>query len=139
MSRRGARVLALGWKELGRLTPQQVRDFTREELECDLKFAGFVVISCPLKTDSKSVVKEILNASHSVVMITGDNPLTACHVAKELKFTQKPTTLLLKKNVTGEWVWESINQIIQLPIDPKNYKEFVANYDLCITGEVSYK
>lgn len=66
MSRRGARVLALGWRDLGRMTPQQVRELTREELETDLKFVGFVVISCPLKNDSKSVIKEILHASHSV-------------------------------------------------------------------------
>lgn len=44
----------------------QVRDLTREDIEKDLTFAGFVIISCPLKTDSKAVVKEIQNASHHV-------------------------------------------------------------------------
>ncbi|PSN36028.1 Manganese-transporting ATPase 13A1 [Blattella germanica] len=136
MSRRGARVLALGWKELGRLTPQQTRELTRDELECDLKFAGFVIISCPLKTDSKSVIKEILNASHLVVMITGDNPLTACHVAKELRFTHKPKTLILTEVERDGWAWESIDQTQRLPILPqKGYKELVSKYDLCVTGE----
>lgn len=72
-------------------------------------------------------------------MITGDNPLTACHVAKELKFTQKQTTLLLKN--TGEkdnWVWESVNQSTRLAIDVNSHKELVSNFDLCITGEVSW-
>ena len=49
-------------------------------------------------------------------MITGDNPLTACHVAKELKFTQKKSTLVLTKveNLSEneeEFEWQSIDQV----------------------------
>jgi hypothetical protein len=48
------------------MSPARVKDVPRESLEEGLHFAGFVVISCPLKPDSKSVIKEILNASHQV-------------------------------------------------------------------------
>nr|CAG4651569.1 EOG090X00J5 [Triops cancriformis] len=135
LSRRGARVLAMGMKDLGKLSHQAVRDLTRDELERDLKFVGFVIISCPMKSDSKSVIKEIIHASHRMVMITGDNPLTACHVAKELRFNQKPVTLILSQ-FEREWKWESVDQTVHEPLVPeKGYKSFVKKYDLCVTGE----
>lgn len=67
LSRRGARVLALGWKEIGRLSHQQVKDLDREFLESNLKFSGFITISCPLKSDSKAVIKELLISTHMVI------------------------------------------------------------------------
>lgn len=133
LSRRGARVLALGWAELGRLTTQELRELTREDVEKNLKFAGFVIISCPLKTDSKNVIKEILNASHRVVMITGDNPLTACHVAKELKFTNKSESLIITQ-IDKEWQWETVSQKERLPLNT-NINTLIKSYDLCITGD----
>ena len=157
LARRGARVLALGIKDLGKLSHMQVREMSRDNLEKDLKFAGFVIISCPLKSDSKAVIKELVNASHHVVMITGDNPLTACHVAKELRFTRSKNTLILTNKTPsvdqgdhqimgendGNWCWESVDQKIRLPYKiegklnsrNKEYSELTGKHDLCLTGE----
>jgi hypothetical protein len=66
MARRGARVLALGWKDLGALSHQELRDTSRESAEQGLTFAGFVIISCPLKPDSKAVMRDIQHSSHYV-------------------------------------------------------------------------
>ena len=158
LSRRGARVLALGWKELGRLSHQQVRDTSRQDIEKDLKFAGFVIISCPLKQDSKNVIKEIVMASHHVVMITGDNPLTACHVARELRFMRGKATMILT-DLESEavrsrhsrllplpkngWAWLSVDETKQIPLEVEGrlnlwnpaWRELTQKHDLCLTGD----
>ena len=66
--RRGARVLALGWRDLGSLTNAELKDLKRDQLEKNLTFVGFVIISCPLKPDSKSVIKELVQSSHQVLL-----------------------------------------------------------------------
>lgn len=124
-AREGARVLCLGYKELGPLSHQQIRDMPREECEKGLTFAGFVIISCPFKPDTKSVIKEILNSSHHITMITGDNPLTACHVAAQLKLIDKKNTFVLtKRNQSGDassrtsWFWQSIvDESVEKPME----------------------
>lgn len=136
MSRKGARVLALGYRQLGVMSHQAVRSVKREELESQLKFAGFLVLSCPLKKDSLSVIKEIVHASHRVVMITGDNPLTACHVAKVLKFSGNEQTLILTLIDGNQWMWQSVNQDTLLPLIPVSplFDRFNDQYSLCVTG-----
>jgi cation-transporting ATPase 13A1 len=142
-ARRGARVLALGRRELGTLTAAQVREMTREAVEQKLHFQGFLIISCPLKPDSRVNIREVLHASHAVCMITGDNPLTACHVARELRFARKPFTLVLTKreDVDGSsnvcpWTWLSVDEMRRVDLVPKNVdKDLLLNYDLCVTGE----
>jgi len=140
LSRRGARVLALGWRDLGPLPHSALRELKRDSVETELQFAGFVIISCPLKPDSKTVIKELVGASHQVTMITGDNPLTACHVAKQLRFSRNSATLILSSAGT-EFEWRSVDEKIVLPLESakdigkSKWKEFLSSFDLCITGE----
>ena len=119
---------------------------------CSLQFAGFVVISCPLKRDSKGIIKELLNASHHVVMITGDNALTACHVAKELKFTGKDKAGMailsrVANNQTGVeedecWEFQSVEGTPVARVPSKSsrstlsdLKSEIRKHDLCVTGD----
>lgn len=131
---RGARVLALARKEMT-IDPNDLKNLKREELECDLKFVGFVVVSCPLKHDSKEVIKELLASSHFVTMITGDNALTACYVANELNFTRSSSHIILTlSEIDSKWFWVSDSYKIQVPLIG-SIKELVESYDLCLTGD----
>ena len=143
LSRRGARVLALGHRDLGTLSHAQLKELKRDDIEQSLKFAGFVIISCPMKPDSKSVIKELVASSHQVMMITGDNPLTACHVARQLKFCRTTTTLILTQGDDTTWSWLSVDHSVTLPltspdvVSRKSWSQFLAAHDLCLTGENS--
>ncbi|CAJ0587647.1 unnamed protein product, partial [Mesorhabditis spiculigera] len=144
---RGARVLALGIRETDNLTAQQIRDTPREQIERGLDFAGFVVISCPLKNDTKPMIREIIDSSHQVVMITGDNPLTACHVGQTLRFTKKKARVLLLDEPLndGEWALEAVDKegtkgVSRISIvdadrlKGKQWNDFLAQHDFCFTG-----
>lgn len=87
---RGRRVLALAYREVGSLRDlQYIKDNGREVVEKDLTFAGFLVLDCPIKTDSKSVVLELQKSGHNCVMITGDALLTAAEVARQVGIAGK--------------------------------------------------
>lgn len=81
-----------------------------------------------------------LHISIKVVMITGDNPLTACHVARELHFTKKRHTVILM-NSNGDWKWKSIDGSVEIALGLDNVskkKELWKEHALCVTGEVYY-
>ncbi|NJX17026.1 HAD-IC family P-type ATPase, partial [Tamlana crocina] len=48
------------------------------------KVAGYVTITDPIKKTSRQAISELIDAGVEVVMLTGDNEVTAAAVAKEL-------------------------------------------------------
>lgn len=73
------RVLALAYKEL-----DSDASYGREDVESDLTFAGFAVFDYSLQEGAKEMVRELTGSGHKVIMITGDNPITAEGVAEKL-------------------------------------------------------
>ena len=141
-TRNGGRVLALAYRYLttdNELGQNKINNLKREDVESDLTFAGFLVLQCPLKEDAMSAVRMLNESSHRCVMITGDNPLTAVHVARQVEIIDRDVLILdaPEHDNTGEkLVWRSVDEKINIPVDPTKPldDEIVREKDLCVTG-----
>lgn len=141
-TRNGARVLALAYKYLStdaELGQGRINNFTREEIESDLHFAGFLVLQCPLKDDAIKAVRMLNESSHRVVMITGDNPLTAVHVARQVEIVDRDVLVLdAPENDTSgrRLVWRSIDDKFNQEVDPSKPldRDILQHKDICVTG-----
>jgi P-type E1-E2 ATPase len=54
-----------------------------------LVFAGFFICNSPLKEDTKKHINSLQKAAYKVLIITGDNILTAAKVATTLNLGKK--------------------------------------------------
>ncbi|KAJ5132613.1 hypothetical protein N7448_006771 [Penicillium atrosanguineum] len=141
-TRNGARVLALAYKYLStesELSQNRINNYIREEIESDLIFAGFLVLQCPLKDDAIKSVRMLNESSHRVVMITGDNPLTACHVARQVEIVDREVVILdaPEHDTSGtRVVWRTIDDKLNIDVDPTQPldPEILKTKDICITG-----
>ena len=141
-TRNGARVLALAYKYIsteGEVGQKRINDLKRDEVEKDLHFAGFLVLQTPLKDDAIKAVQMLNESSHRVVMITGDNPLTAVHVARQCEIVDRDTLILdaPENDDSGtKLVWKSVDEKIVIPVDPTTDidPKVLQNNDLCVTG-----
>lgn len=61
----------------------------RKDLEKNLNFLGFIGIYDPPRPESKQAIKDAKLAGIKVIMVTGDNELTALTIAKEIGLIEK--------------------------------------------------
>lgn len=138
-TRKGSRVLALGYKILDHhLSTNQINDLPRESVESDLIFAGFIVFTCPLKEDAIEALKELNESSHRCIMITGDNPLTACAVARDVAIVERDVLIVDRdeSRKDNKVVFHSIDESYRVEFTPGEAldKALLDKYDLCLTG-----
>jgi len=81
MALRGLRVLAFAYREL----PPGMRNLSENSVESELTFLGLVGMMDAPRADAIRAIDECRHAGIDVVMITGDQKLTAVAVAREMK------------------------------------------------------
>ena len=96
MSRKGLRMLALGYKRIS------VNEKNLKKMcdPCqDFTFVGLVGIKDPLRPEAKETIKTCQNAGIRTVMVTGDHKLTAMAIANEIGLGVKDKNILEGKDL----------------------------------------
>lgn len=87
----GLRVIALACREINinelKISNERISD--RVFLEKDLEFCGFVLLGSSLREYAKEMCQTLQDSGMKILMITGDNLLTASSVAKQLNIEGK--------------------------------------------------
>lgn len=133
---RGARVLVLAYKIFppnGNVSSKM----ERESAETDMILCGFICFSTSIKPGTKQSIEALHNAAHEIVMITGDNPYTACYVAREVSICSHENSLIYTQDERkGGWYWQTLDRsknIHGTSLD--KIKQLKASYNLCVTGD----
>lgn len=134
-TRQGSRVLALAFKSLPDMTVSEARSLDRDIVESGLTFAGFAVFNCPIRADSARVLSELKASSHDLVMITGDQALTACHVASQVHIVSKPALILGPARNGDGYEWISTDETQMFQYSEKEVEALSESHDLCVGGD----
>ncbi|MDB4539698.1 HAD-IC family P-type ATPase, partial [Saprospiraceae bacterium] len=86
MASQGTRVLAFGFR---RVAPGE----SDEDLESEIVFVGMIGLTDPPRPEAKTAVARCRQAGIRPVMITGDHPLTALSIARQLGISDGETAV----------------------------------------------
>ena len=106
LAERGLRVLALAWR------PAQAAE-NLDSLEQNLLFAGLVGLEDPPRAEVPEAIRQCHVAGIRVIMVTGDNPRTACAIGREIGLLQSATPTV----ITGEQLSHLSDIQLQLALD----------------------
>lgn len=108
MAERGFRVLALAEGA----APSGVESGQLPETLSGLTFLGFVGMIDPLRPGVREAVAACQEAGITVCMITGDHPVTALAIARDLGFADRPDQVITGRELEGKSP-EELNELVK--------------------------
>jgi len=96
LTSQGYRVIAVA---LGEVMKNATEADVHKALENPLALVGLVGLIDPLRPEVKDSVESVKKAGVDVAMVTGDHPLTALAIARELGIADKPEDVIIGKDL----------------------------------------
>lgn len=104
---KGYRVIGCATKHIPKLSWVKAQKMSREDVESDLDFVGFIIFENKLKPTTAAVLAEIREADIGTIMVTGDNILTAISVARKCGLMDQTADCFVPSFVEGKHRRES--------------------------------
>ena len=114
LAKDGYRVIAVANGKVRKKAKYEIDDIK------DLTFMGLVGFIDPIRKEAAVSINECKNAGIKVLMITGDHPLTALSIAKDLKLASKESDV-----ATGDEI-------------EKEFEKGIANFDKFISKKIIF-
>ncbi|KAI1809165.1 hypothetical protein GGS20DRAFT_343323 [Poronia punctata] len=141
---KGYRVIACATKHMPKLSWVKSQKMSRDEVEADLEFLGFIIFENKLKPTTAGVLKELNQSNIGSIMVTGDNILTAISVGRNCGLIQPDVHCFVPHFAEGTprdpnalLRWESIDDAAYqldnrtlLPLPPPADRDASLAYDI---------
>lgn len=135
----GHRIIACAGKILPKHTWLYSQKVTREEVENNMEFLGFIIFENRLKAATTPTLKVLQDASIKTVMCTGDNVLTAISVGRESGLITSNNVYVPYLNDPNDefLVWRNVDDFEKtldtITLQPLDHDQ---DYTIAVTGEV---
>lgn len=137
----GYRVIACAGKTLPKRTWLYSQKVSREEVESNLEFLGFIIFENKLKSTTAGTLDTLREANIRTIMCTGDNILTAISVGRESRLVScekvyVPSIVDDSRSEIPQLIWYDVNNCENI-LDSRTLRsEDTDDYTLAVTGEV---
>ena len=107
-----------------------MHEVTRDDIETNLEFLGFINFQNPLKPDSPGVIAELRNGNVDCIMVTGDNVLTGVKIALDAGILEKDRSVIIGDSISDDGQIEWLNYSDDSPGEPSD------EMNMALTGKV---
>lgn len=138
----GYRVIACAGKTLPKRTWLYSQKVSREEVESNLEFLGFIIFENKLKSATADTLDTLREANIRTIMCTGDNVLTAISVGRESRLFHcdrvfVPSIVDDPRSEVPQLVWQDVdNNDVVLDMRTLKPETEIDDYTLAVTGDV---
>ncbi|GAB9464811.1 hypothetical protein Gpo141_00002237 [Globisporangium polare] len=143
LAKDGCYVLGIAFKEVGQLADAELQAFlsSRNAVEEGLSLLGLIMFRNELKEDSRDALMTLKQGDIRSVMITGDNAMTGCFIARASGMVDAESSVILGDMVvdaeTGaSLVWKDVDsQVVYSPEQISDFITFNSTIELAVTGK----